>query len=276
MSELLEISHLHQADSSELLEMADFAMQVEESIFPVHTQVLSASSGVFRRLLFDMQHPLATTDSNQIEPSAANRSRTSNNGYLNLPRLKLTDVTPAEFAFLLRYLYTNDYMLFEKIEHAKLLVDLAQRFDIPAIIRNCVPWVSRSCVEFVMNAQAPHHDAIYWLNLAEVWQLRQLQVACMAAIADEIAFYSAGEGYWSGFDSSKVQQLRPHTLFIIARAVAEVCSRQITNKEVRGRIQDLENIISCIMQREQEEEEQRQAAAAVKQATATGPACPRT
>lgn len=42
-------------------------------------------------------------------------------------------------------------------------------------------------------------------SIAEAWQIKNLQLSCMAAIADEMAFYSAGEGeYWSGFDMAKV------------------------------------------------------------------------
>jgi hypothetical protein len=112
------------------------------------------------------------------------------------------------------------------MDDARTLVDLAQRFDIPSIIRNCVPWVSQNTTDLVLNAYAPHFDAIYWLNLAEAGGYRQLQVSCMAAIADEVAFYSVGEGeYWSSFDMARSQSISNKVLFIIARAVAEACSR---------------------------------------------------
>jgi hypothetical protein len=113
-----------------------------------------------------------------------------------------------------------------QIDDLKTLVDLAQRFDIPSIIRNCVPWVTRNATDLVLNAHAAHFDAVYWLNLAEAWGFQPLQVSCMAAIADEIAFYSVGEGeYWSSFDLNRAQSISAKVLFIIARAVAEASSR---------------------------------------------------
>jgi hypothetical protein len=252
-------------DPTELVELSDVVLCAEGQEFPVHSQVLAAYSGFFRGMLHGLKNPLGAAGDEEGGCSTSGLQEDAHDadqcGKRRM-KLNLQDVGARELALLLKYLYTQDMSLLKKVggrdrlfafipaacgrrqqkpcgsaaekwhvramqmDDAKTLVDLAQRFDVPSIIRNCVPWVAQNTSDLVLNAYATHFDAIYWLNLAEAWGFRELQVACMAAIADEIAFYSVGEGeYWSSFDVERSQSISSKVLFVISRAVAEACSR---------------------------------------------------
>ena len=122
-------------------------------------------------------------------------------------------------------------------------MDLAQRYEIAAIIKNCVPWVSQYTMEFALHCSAPHFDAVYWLSLAETWKIPSLQVACMAVVADEIAFSSAVTGYWSKFDSTKLAKVNPRIFLVISLAVAEGCTKNMLNLDVKERMQNFQKMI---------------------------------
>lgn len=244
-------SHLPE-DSQELLDMSDLVLVIDNKHFPVHGQLMSTYSGFFRHMLFDLKTPINS------QLSAVDTLTQGCSLKAQYPtKLQLKDVTAKELSLLLRYLYSMDHGIMEKMEDTKVLVDLAQRFDIPCIVRNCVPYVCRNAADLVMHmSDLTHSDAIYWLHVAEAWQLRPLKVSCMAAIADEISFFSIGEGeYWNGFDMTKVQKLNSTTLFVVARAVAEACSKAIVKKDVKERLCEFERIITKIL--DQEEDRQR-------------------
>ena len=174
----------------ELLDSADALLLVDNRIFPVHSQILTVFSGFFRHLFYDLGHPISS------QPSSSS-SLPTGGGWRDKAPLVVTQVSARDFQFLLKYLYSSDSSMFEKvlqcwhgsllpctsllvskdasvhahaltasffhqIDDAKVLADLAQRFDIPCILRNCVPWVVKCSTDFLMNAYSSHFDAMYW------------------------------------------------------------------------------------------------------------------
>lgn len=238
-------------DANELLDLSDVLVQIGKSQFPVHSHILSTHSSFFRNMIYDLKHPIVsqTTGSygtvNYQIPDETKKRQAGHKFKFNIP-----DISANDFGLLLKYLYSTDYTLFDNIKDAKVLVDLAQRFDIPSIIRNSVPFVVTQATHFTINPHGEEHfDAKYWLAVAEAWNLKPLRVACMAAMADEIAFYSGKHGnYWDSLNIDKVKDVTTKVMFYIARAVAAACNEGISSWQVEERIAEYKKILEAIVE----------------------------
>lgn len=116
-------------DSGELLDMSDLKIIVENKAFPVHSQLLATYSGFFRHLLYDLQHPIASSAGLAAHSRGSSNGAANNSGRMQSntqqshigpdagrdQTLYIRDVAAKDFAFLLKYLYTQDVSMMEKV-----------------------------------------------------------------------------------------------------------------------------------------------------------------
>lgn len=131
--------------------------------------------------------------------------------------LPLDPITGVSFPlpFIIREVHVLKMLVFLsslQFEEAKTLVTLADKFDMPSIIRLCQPVLCEDASKFhfagfsagtgrartssmVMSPTQSldeDHDAAQWLSLAERWNLRDLKVKCQSVIVQALAYTDVG------------------------------------------------------------------------------------
>ncbi|CAD7703270.1 unnamed protein product [Ostreobium quekettii] len=190
----------------------------------VHSQALIMHSRFFRRMIADVQ---------------CGRPRAASGELLRIP---LDDGTSLEdVEVLLGYLYKRDAVV-NSFEDAKALVFLADKFDMPSIIRLCEPKLcsdvhrlhfagfaaslprgrstGKSNTPFDLQGLDECYDAARWLSLAERWNLVNLMLKCQAVITQSLAYTDAKSTY-SAFAKLQEHRISLKSMYSIASVLGQ-------------------------------------------------------
>ncbi|GMH42513.1 hypothetical protein BSKO_10432 [Bryopsis sp. KO-2023] len=223
-------SFSHLVDGGECFrDTCDMSLLVEGTEVPLHSQALIMHSRFFRKLLTDVQ-----------KGEVKNCSGGDRLVLTLDPPTRLKDVE-----MLLQYMY-NRHATVDKFEDAIVLVTLADKFDMPSMIKICEPLLCKetanmhfagytaSMCHAPKRPTSPSHaaqavsppcenlDAAKWLSIAERWGLECLKVKCQAIILQALAYTNMGSTKTEdGFQKLQEHRVSLRSIYAIAAVLGQ-------------------------------------------------------